>query len=197
MILRRAMSQDASIRGGRVTILRSEGLSMEVQPTSAPPRQDSSTFSVDIAMQIASWTWFGLLSFPFVLFIAVVWRLTETEGLRASDDLANRWFIGTMIYMAVGIPAAFFIRSRIFKGYWQGQLVSPRNYLFGMLLIWCALELGGLLSLIGCLMSGKLVPTLVPGLLAFMLFTPLWPNGHAMTRRLKNEHDPADYEEPR
>jgi hypothetical protein len=42
-----------------------------------------------------------------------------------------------------------------------------------------------------------MLPNLLPALLAFMLFTPLWPNGHSMTRALINEHDPADYEDPR
>ena len=170
---------------------------MEVQPSPAASGRPAGQLSVDAALQIASWTWFGLLTAPFVLFLAVVWHLTDNESIRADETIANRWFIGTMAYMAIGIPAAFFVRSRLFRGYWQGQLVSPRNYVMGMLLIWCALEIGGLLSLAGCLFSGKLLPNLVPGLLAFMLFTPLWPNGHAMTRRLKNEHDPADYEEPR
>lgn len=170
---------------------------MEVRPTPAAASTPSSQLSVDTAMHIASWTWLGLLSLPFILFLAVVWHLMELEGTAGNTELASNWFIGTMIYLAVGIPAAFYIRSLLFKGYLQGQLVSPKNYLIGMILIWGTLEIGGLLALVGCLMSGKLLPSLVPGLVAFMLFTPLWPNGHAMTRRLKNEHDPADYQEPR
>lgn len=170
---------------------------MEARPTPAAGTAPSTQLSVDAAMQIASWTWFGLLTLPFVLFIAVVWHQMSLEGTIPDENSAGTWFISSMAYMAVGVPAAFFLRSRLFKGYWSGQLVSPKNYLAGMILIWCALELGGLLSLAGCLATGKLLPNLVPALLAFMLFTPLWPNGHAMTRRLQNEHDPADYEEPR
>lgn len=170
---------------------------MEVRTSVGSSARPATPFSVDAAMQIASWTWFGLLAFPFILFLGVIWQLMDSDGVNGDPALALRWFIATMVYMAVGVPAAFFMRSRIFKGYWTGQLIPPRNYLIGMFTIWIALEIGGLVSLVGCLMTGTLLPNLLPALLAFMLFTPLWPNGHSMTRRLQNEHDPADYEEPR
>jgi hypothetical protein len=170
---------------------------MEVRPATGAGNSAGDQLSVDAAMQVASWTWFGLLTLPFVLFILVVWHQMSLEGTAGDAETSTRWFIISMAYMAIGVPTAFFLRSKLFRGYWSGQLVSPKNYLAGMILIWSALEFGGLLSLVGCLVSGKLLPNLVPALLAFMLFTPLWPNGHAMTRRLQNEHDPADYEEPR
>jgi hypothetical protein len=121
----------------------------------------------------------------------------DSDGTTADLPLAQNWFIGVMIYMAIGVPAAFFWRSRMFKGYWSGKVVSPRNYLLGMFTIWAALEFGGILALLGCLVSSTLLPNLLPALLAFMLFTPLWPNGHSMTKPLVNERDPGRYEEPR
>lgn len=161
------------------------------------PAGSVKSMSVDLALQIAWWMYLALLAFPFIAFLSVVWQLMDNEGAGDTHSLAEKWFIFSMIYMAVGVPAAFFWRSRVFKGYWSGQIVSPRNYLVGMLTIWLALEVGGLVALVGCLVSGTLLPNLLPALLAFMLFTPLWPNGHAMTRPLENEHDPAHYEEPR
>jgi hypothetical protein len=155
--------------------------------------------SCDAALQVAWWTWFTLLAIPFILFLAVVWNAMDNDGsVNVTDGhLAQTWFIATMIFMAVGVPAAFFWRSHIFRGYWSGQAVSPRDYLVGMITIWAALEIGGLFALTGCLLTGALLPNLLPALLAFMLFTPLWPNGHSMTRPLTDEHDPADYEDPR
>jgi hypothetical protein len=153
--------------------------------------------SADAALHAAWWTWFALLSLPFIVFIGTIWRLVYFEDHASDPQLAQKWFVATMAYMAIGVPAAFFWRGRLFRGYWSGQLVSPRDYLVGMITVWAAIELGGLLALTGCLVTGTLLPNLLPALLAFMLFTPLWPNGHSMTRPLINEHDPADYEEPR
>jgi hypothetical protein len=162
--------------------------------TEAPVKRH---MSVDTALQVAWGTWFALLAIPFVMFIAVLWHFMLSEGGQANQDLGEKWFIGVMIYMAFGVPASFFTRSRMFKGYWAGKHVPPRDYLIGMVAIWVALEIGGLAALLGCLISNTALPNLLPALLAFMLFTPLWPSGHSMVRPLKNERDPAHYQEPR
>ncbi|HVT90583.1 MAG TPA: hypothetical protein VHD56_17140 [Tepidisphaeraceae bacterium] len=151
----------------------------------------------DTALRIASWTWFAFLAFPFIIFLALIWHLMDNDNLQPNPELADTWFYASMGYMVFAVPLAFFGRSRLFKGYWAGEIVPPREYLMGMILIWGAMEIGGLFALAGCLISGTLLPNLLPALLAFMLFTPLWPNGHAMTRPLVNEHDPGEYEEPR
>jgi hypothetical protein len=157
----------------------------------------SKTLCADSALNIAWCAWCALLAIPFVMFLGVMWHLSQNEGLVADRALAQHWFIASMVYMGIAIPAAFFWRGRMFRGYWAGQVVPPREYLAGMLTIWLAIEIGGLFALLGCILSGTLLPNLLPALLAFMLFTPLWPNGHSMTRPLIDEHDPADYEEPR
>jgi hypothetical protein len=163
------------------------------------PSTETRHFCVDTALSIAWWTWCALLALPCVLFLAVVWTLMDLESTTTAADqhLSHVWFIVVMAYMAIGVPAAFFWRSRMFRGYWAGDIVSPKDYLMGMVTIWIALEIGGVMALLGCIVSGTLLPNLLPALLAFMLFTPLWPNGHSMTRPLHNERDPADYEDPR
>jgi hypothetical protein len=153
--------------------------------------------SADTALQIAWWSWCALMAFPFVVFLAVIWHLMDGDGSAANMHLAVRWFVFTLIFIAVGVPAAFFWRSRSFRGYWSGQCVAPRDYLRGMMTIWIALELGGLLALVGCLITNSMLPNLLPALLAFMLFIPLWPNGHSMIRPPENERDPGGYSEPR
>jgi hypothetical protein len=152
--------------------------------------------SVDEALRYAWRIWFVLLVIPFVVFLAVIWYLNGHES-PARMRLSQIWLVSTMAFMAVGVPGAFFWQSRLFRGYWSGQLVSPRDYLAGMVSIWTSLEVGGLLALLGCLVSGQLLPNLIPALLAFALFIPLWPSGHAMTHPPRNEQDPADYSEPR
>ena len=141
--------------------------------------------------------WFALLVSPFILFLVTVWKLMDEEGSIASPALARGWFLGSMTYLAVVVPAAFFWRSRIFKAYWSGQVVAPRDYLKGMFTVWFALETGSIFGLIGCLVSGRVLPCLLPALVAFIIYIPLWPSGRAMTRPVGNEDDPELYEDPR
>jgi hypothetical protein len=156
-----------------------------------------SGWTPQMALRYAWYVYLALLVIPFLLFLYVVWagdRSAEIPG-RA---LANRWFIGTVAYIVLVVPASFFLRSRYFQGYWSGDCVSPRNYFKGMLVSWLALEIGGLLSLTGCLVTGSFAPCILPALVAFMMFAALWPNGRAMICRDRGaSDDPERYEEPR
>ncbi len=67
----------------------------------------------------------------------------------------------------------------------------------GMFTVWGTLEIGGLLSLTGCLVSRSLLPTLLPALAAFMMFVVLWPSGRAMINSHGGSDDPEKYGEPR
>lgn len=168
-----------------------------------PPLAGQALYDADSALSTAWRVWFAYLLVPFALFMAVVWKLASVNlantqsAQQASTHGSQIWFIATLVYMALVIPGTFFWRSRLFAGYWRGHHVHPREYLIGMISVWTAIEVGGLLALLGCFVTGSLLPNLLPAMLAFMLFTPLWPNGHAMTRPLSNEQDPGEYEEPR
>lgn len=168
-----------------------------------PPLTGQALYDADSALSTAWRVWFAYLLVPFAFFMAVIWKLASvnlanTQSMQqASTHSSQYWFIATMVYMALAIPGAFFWRSRLFAGYWKGQHVHPKEYLVGMISIWTAIEVGGILALIGCIATGTLLPNLLPAMLAFMLFTPLWPNGHAMTRPLAKEQDPGEYEDPR
>ena len=110
-----------------------------------------------------------------------------------------RWFIGCVAYVVLIVPASFFLRSRFFRAYWNvGECVSPRNYFLGMVSTWVALEIAGLLSITGCLVTRTFAPCIIPAAVAFMAFVMLWPNGRAMVCRDRGESDdPEKYEEPR
>lgn len=147
---------------------------------------------------LAAWVcWWTLLTIPFLVFLSVIWRQMYLELTPAPQQMAHRWFIFAMAFLGVSVPLAFFAQGRAFRAYWQGQAVEPRKYLRGMITIWMSLEFSGLVALFGCWYTNTLLPNMLPAILAFMLFVPLWPNGHAMSRPLVNESDPADYEEPR
>jgi len=115
----------------------------------------------------------------------------------ANQHAATLWFVLTLSYIALSVPVAFFWRGHLFKGYWSGQRVPPREYLIGMISIWLALSIGGLASVAGCIATRSMVPNMLPAVLAFVVYISLWPNGHSMSRPLHDEHDPLDYEDPR
>ena len=82
--------------------------------------------------------------------------------------------------------------------YWSGECVPPRNYFKGMLVVWVALEIGGLLSLTGVMMTRSFAPCILPALVAFMAYLAMWPTGRAMVCRDRGAtDDPERYEEPR
>jgi hypothetical protein len=147
-----------------------------------------------------AWIGYGvMLALPFLMFLFVAASLMSQDGaVRRDLPLANGWFIASIVYMVLIPAASFFIRSRYFRNYWKGERVAPRQYLKGMYTVWVALEIGGLLSLLGCLMSRSLVPGLLPALAAFVMYIVLWPNGRAMVSSGRGaSDDPEKYEEPR
>lgn len=152
----------------------------------------------EVALRYAWGGWLTMLACPFVLFLYVAWSLMGDQPMRRNRPLSDVWFLASVAYMVLIVPATFFIRSRLFRAYWKGDCVAPRAYLTGMYTVWGALELGGLLSLAGCLASRSLLPSLMPAIAAFMMFVVLWPSGRAMICAGRGaSDDPEHYEEPR
>jgi len=152
----------------------------------------------EAALRYAWGVWLTMLAIPFLLFLYVVWSLMDSPGGDRNQWLSDRWFMSSVAYVVFVVPISFFIRSRFFRPYWKGECVPPRDYLKGMFTVWGALELGGILSLAGCLASNSLIPGLLPALAAFMLFVILWPSGRAMIPHARgSSDDPERYEEPR
>ena len=146
----------------------------------------------------AAWYWYlSLLLTPFLLFLGVLLIRNGDQSRQAPATTGNAWFIGSTAFMVIAASIAFAIRSRFFRSYWRGESVAPRDYLAGMLVVWFTFEIGGIVSLIGCLASESLTPCILPALAAFMFFTPLWPNGAAMSGSIGNSDDPEIYCEPR
>jgi hypothetical protein len=150
------------------------------------------------ALRLAWVCWLMLLAIPALYFLVVLWQFIDDDSVPADPAMAQRWFLGCMAFLAIAVPASFFLRSREFKGYWTGHCVSPSHYLKGMLSVWLTMEIGGLLALTGCLVTQSLLPNLLPALVAFILFIPFWPSGRAMTTPCgADDDDPENYAEPR
>jgi len=165
--------------------------------TAASQFPANNDLSVSSALRIVWMSWTIMLIIPFVLFMVVVWYLTWPGRETAPASFRQAWFLACSIFIIVAAPAALFWRSHVFKAYWAGQAVPPRQYVNGMVTVWVILEIAGIASLIGCMVTHSLLPCLLPALAAFMFFVVLWPTGHAMTRPVGNTDDHAVYEEPR
>ena len=154
------------------------------------------TMTTEKALRLAWMGWLTLLLVPFFVFLAVLGTVAF-DGEPRRPALASVFFIASLAWMLVTLPAAFMLRDYLFRAYWRGQGVDPRSYLKGQLTIWMAAEIGGLIALFGCLISGTLMPGLLPAAVAFMLFTPFWPNGQAMYEPVGDAEDEEVYREPR
>ena len=73
-----------------------------------------------------------MLALPFFIFLAVVLHLMGDHSV-ANSKSSQAWFIFNVVWLGLGVTLAFFVQSRFFKSYWQGGIVSPGNYIKGML----------------------------------------------------------------
>lgn len=153
--------------------------------------------SSDDALRLAWIWWLALLLIPFVVFIVVVWLFMAGLTPAARPAVGLGFFVASLLWLLVTVPAAFMLRNYVFRAYWENQPVSPRSYLRGMLTIWLAPEIGGLIALAGCWASGEWMPNLLPAAVAFVLFTPFWPTGRAMYEPVGHEEDDEYFRYPR
>ncbi len=160
------------------------------------PHDKSTTLTEGAALRYAWWAWFAMLFFPAFVFIGVVYALNFGEQ-PARPQVGATWFLINMGYLLVGIPLAFFLRSRLFSNYYEGRPVPPTKYLVGAMIPWVVLEIGGLLSLAAVWYARSFTPNIIPAIVAFAFFVTMFPKGTAMLRPTGNSQDPELYEEPR
>lgn len=149
------------------------------------------------ALRLAWIWWLTLLLIPFVVFIAIVWLHIAGAVPPERPTLGMVFFGAALIWLLVMVPATFTLRNYVFREYWQGRPVEPGSYLRGMLTIWLAPEIGGLIALAGVLVSGQWMPCLLPAAAAFVLFTPFWPTGRAMFDPVGDKEDEEFFRYPR
>jgi hypothetical protein len=176
-------------------------MAMTLANPSSPLSGHRAEMTPGSALRIA-WVSYVIFAFlPFFLFVGVIVHAmnstTPVVDPLAFGSTAAKWCIGSLTYLAIGVPCAIFWRSHLFRAYWRGQRVAPSAYLHGMVAVWVALEIGGLLSLVGCLVSDSVMPGLLPAAVAGVLFAPFYPNGRAMVTTQGHSDDPESYQEPR
>jgi hypothetical protein len=166
-----------------------------VMPHGARLSHSFPSLSYQSAVKWAWISWLILGIIPFLLFIWMIWTLPSNFNPQVTAG--ESWFVFSSIYLMVAVPASFFWRGHIFKEYWQGRRVMPGKYFFGMIEVWLALVFGGVISVTGCIVSGAIMPNLIPAILAFMFYVTLFPSGRAMTRTDGDSLDAEVYKEPR
>jgi hypothetical protein len=149
------------------------------------------------ALQTAWRAYIVLLTVPLVGLLLLIVSYPRAGVPSATADGWNGWFLGTLTYLAVGVPAALFYRKRVCSSYSRGEAVPPRNYLRGMLAVWLALEVGAILSLVGCYMTRSFLPCLATWGVAFVFYITQWPSGVMLVGRAGASEDPQIYETPR
>lgn len=154
------------------------------------------TLTEGAALRYAWWIWFALLSIPGFVFMGVVYSLNFGDQ-PVRPQVGGTWFVVNMVFLLIGIPAAFFLRTRLWRNYYEGQRVPPVNYLVGAMIPWIVLEIGGLLSLAGVWYARSFTPNIIPAIVAFAFFITMFPKGTAMLRPTGDSQDPEIYEEPR
>jgi len=155
-----------------------------------------SNWSMKMTLRVAWVCWTVLLVIPFFVTMAMIWKVAIEPHAAPAEHGGRGWFLFASAYLLVAGPMSFFWREHLFKGYWTGKPVSPGKYLLGMLVIWMALEIGGLFSLAGCFVDHSPLPNLMPALVAFMFFVTFWPSGRAMVRAAGQHDDPGKYRDP-
>ena len=149
------------------------------------------------ALQLAWIIWVGLVLLSLAGMAVALFLVTSSPATAGSDVAASRWSWVTGGYLVIAVPAAFFWRSRLFRGYWHHEAVAPRSYLLGMSAVWLALTIGAVLGAVGCVATRTLVPNGALAAVAVVTMLTLWPKGTAMTRPVGNPGDVGEYEEPK
>ena len=152
--------------------------------------------TVKAALKRAWIAWTTLLIAPFLFLQAAIWYMDSKAAAPLHAD-TQAWFIGAMGYLVLVVPAMFFWRKHLFREYWLGKPVEPGKYIAATVTAGVALAIGGIISLIGCLVTNQYMPNLIPGFMALVLFVLHWPTGKAMLKGCGHEVDEAHYEEPR
>src|SRR5437762_2988640 len=81
------------------------------------------------ARRYAWYVFMAMAVIPFLFFIYIALNIGADAHASINRTFTEPWFIGSVAFLIIASPIAFFLRSRWFKGYWSGDCVAPRNYL--------------------------------------------------------------------
>lgn len=118
----------------------------------------------------------GALMLGELMFMGIALGL---GGSRQSNERgATILFYVGVAFAASAIPAAFFIRSLIFRaGTDPAGNVLPGRYTTGNIICWAMCEGVAFLALVTCMIGGKAMPYLIPAVVAMAAQAITFPTG--------------------
>jgi hypothetical protein len=146
----------------------------------------------------AAWiTYIALMMVPPATFaIAAFIQMNRTAPSRNPDGVTT-WLWLILAYLAIGFPAALFIRRHLCIAYSRGGTVAPKKYFWGMLTVWLSLELGIFLAIVGFCATGVFMPIIPLALIPQLFMMTLWPTGDMLVSHSGDSDDAEIFETPR
>ncbi len=126
--------------------------------------------------------WLALLLGQIALFIVVAVVITN-GGVQigsANDQLVQRLFYLSLAMLLVFVPVGYLLRTTIYKKNWHGDVITPRGYFTGNLLLLALCEGVALFALVVTLLSGTFGLTLLPAVAAMAVQVVNIPTGRPM-----------------
>ncbi len=138
-------------------------------PTSPPDSPQAALFTVRLI-------WAAMLMGMLVL--AVV--LTQSFSHPPTPAAATRFAWTSAGLLLVTTPAGYFIRMQTYKRHWQGEIITPRGYRTGNIILFACLEAPAVASLAAGLLGRSFWPYALPAAIAQVLFALNFPTGRPL-----------------
>ena len=121
----------------------------------------------------------GALLFGQVALLAVVVVL-RGSGAQGPGESVTALFWLDVAFLGVAIAVGSFVRGQIYKRHWVGDVIMPRGYVLGNVVLLALLEAASIFGLLVTLLHGRLMPTVIPTFIAMGLQAINFPTGAPM-----------------
>ena len=118
-----------------------------------------------------------------VVFLAVVLTLrqnAEESDAAKTSPISHMLFYTGVFMLIVAVPAAYFLRSTIYRRGGSDRNVTPQAYITGNILFLAICEGVSFVGLIGILLSGTMWPHLAISMVAIAVQSLNFPTGNVM-----------------
>lgn len=115
----------------------------------------------------------------FIIVIAVL------QGQATGPTLGNPAMLDTLFWIAVamvvlGVPVGYVLRMQMYKRYWERDVIRPRGYVTGNLLLWAVCEGASMFGLVLVMLAGDFWPWVLPSAAAMAVQVINFPDGKPM-----------------
>ena len=107
------------------------------------------------------------------------------HGEDQGETFGNMKTLDTLAYIIAGlvlvcIPIGYYIRMQLYKRNWQGDIITPKGYFTGNLILLALCEGPALMGLVLVMLAGEFWPWIIPTLVAMGAQIINFPNGRPM-----------------